>query len=82
LYEDENDNYNYEKGLCSTICFKWDDQSKTLTIGERKCSFKGMLKSRTFNIVLVNTQNGIGVNPTAQFTKTVKYVGKEKYVKL
>jgi len=28
LYEDENDNYNYEKGMCSTIRFTWDDTSK------------------------------------------------------
>jgi alpha-D-xyloside xylohydrolase len=82
LYEDENDNYNYEKGLNSTITMKWDDQSKTLTIGERKGSFKGMLKNRTFNIVLVDQQNGIGVNPTVKFTKTLQYSGKGKLVKL
>jgi len=82
LYEDENDNYNYEKGVNSTITMKWDDQSKTLTIGDRKGSFKGMLKSRTFNIVLVGSQSGIGVNPTTKFTKTVKYNGGLKSVKL
>ena len=32
LYEDENDNYNYEKGIYSTITFDWDDKKKTLTI--------------------------------------------------
>jgi alpha-D-xyloside xylohydrolase len=57
LYEDENDNYNYEKGLNSTITLKWDDQSKTLTIGDRKGSYKGVLKSRTFNIILVSQEN-------------------------
>jgi len=82
LYEDENDNYNYEKGLNSTITMKWDDQSKTLTIGERKGSFKGMLKNRTFNIVLVSPQSGAGVNTTTQFTKTVQYKGKAKSFKL
>jgi alpha-D-xyloside xylohydrolase len=61
---------------------KWDDQSKTLTIGERKGTFKGMLKSRTFNIVLVSAKNGIGVNLTVKFTKTVQYTGKSKTVKL
>jgi len=82
LYEDENDNYNYEKGLYSTITMKWDDQSQTLTIGERKGSFKGMLKNRTFNIVLVGSQNGIGVNTTVKFTKTVKYKSKTKSLNL
>lgn len=82
LYEDENDNYNYEKGLFSTIEFTWDEMSNTLMIGERKGSFPGMLKSRTFNIVLVDSQNGIGVTPTVKFTKTVKYNGKTKTVNL
>lgn len=81
LYEDENDNYNYEKGAFTTITLKWNDQSKTLTIGERKGSFKGMLKNRTFNFVLVDKQNGIGNNPAIKFTKTITYNGKTKTVK-
>jgi len=36
LYEDENDNYNYEKGINSTIEFRWDDAQRNLTIGDRK----------------------------------------------
>ena len=40
LYEDENDNYNYEKGLYSTITFNWNDGSKTLTISDREGSFR------------------------------------------
>ena len=28
LYEDENDNYNYEKGVYSTIAFHWDDAER------------------------------------------------------
>ena len=41
LYEDENDNYNYEKGVYSTISFNWDDKKKTLTISDRNGSFPG-----------------------------------------
>lgn len=52
LYEDENTNYNYEKGAYSTIKFNYDDAKKKLTISERKGEFPGMLKSRTFNIIL------------------------------
>ncbi len=43
LYEDENDNYNYEKGVFSTITFSWDDAKKILTINDRKGTFPGML---------------------------------------
>ena len=53
LYEDENDNYNYEKGAYSIIKFTWDDAKRTLNIADREGTFPGMLKSRKFNIVLV-----------------------------
>jgi alpha-D-xyloside xylohydrolase len=37
LYEDENDNYNYEKGIFSTIVtFSWNDAKRQLTIGKRQ----------------------------------------------
>ena len=49
LYEDENDNYNYEKGVYATIPMHWNDATQALTIGERKGSFPGMLENRAFN---------------------------------
>ena len=51
LYEDEGDNYNYEKGQYATIAFQWDDKARTLTIGERKGNYPGMLTKRQFTIV-------------------------------
>jgi alpha-D-xyloside xylohydrolase len=54
LYEDEGVNYNYEKGEYSTIPFSYNDADGTLTIGERKGQFKGMLANRTFIIVPVS----------------------------
>jgi alpha-D-xyloside xylohydrolase len=82
LYEDENDNYNYEKGVYSTITFNWDDAKKTLTISDRKGSFPGMLDSRKFNIVMVNTNKGGGENLVEQPDKIVIYTGKKVVVKL
>ena len=60
LYEDENDNYNYEKGVYSTISFNWNDTDKTLTIGKRNGEFPGMLAERTFNIVIVSKNKAKG----------------------
>ena len=54
LYEDEGDNYNYEKGAYATITFQWNDKARTLTIGERKGSYPGMLQKRQFTIVTPN----------------------------
>src|SRR5208337_3710058 len=61
LYEDENDNYNYEKGVHATIDFHWDDAKQQLKIDTRKGSFPGMLKTRTFHMVLVRKGVGTGV---------------------
>ncbi|MCX7987413.1 MAG: DUF5110 domain-containing protein [Bacteroidales bacterium] len=75
LYEDEGDNYNYEKGMFTTITFKWDDQSKTLTIDDRKGNFPGMLESRTFNIVKVT--DGHAKEKMKNIVKAIKYDGKK-----
>jgi alpha-D-xyloside xylohydrolase len=82
LYEDENDNYNYENGKYSTITFNWNDANKTLTINDRKGSFTGMLAERKFNIVLVSKNKGTGMDQVEKFDKEVTYAGKKSVVKL
>jgi len=81
LYEDENDNYNYEKGIYTTITFDWDDKKKTLVINDRRGSFPGMLDSRKFNIVIVNASKGGGENMVTQPDKEISYSGKKMTVK-
>ncbi len=80
LYEDENDNYDYEKGIHATIRLRWDDASRTLTIGDRQGQFPGMLQSRTFQIIFVGEGHGIGIAPTPQPDKVVEYSGKQLQV--
>lgn len=75
LYEDEGNNYNYEKGAKSTIAMSWNDAKRTLTIDAREGSFDGMLSQRTF---VVTTQ---GLDKQAK-TKTIKYKGNKITVKL
>ena len=82
LYEDENDGYNYEKGVYSTIDFKWNDKTGELTIAARKGSFPGMLQSRTFNIIVVDEGKAAGLDIPKSFDKTVTYDGKAVVVKL
>jgi len=50
LYEDEGDGYNYEKGMHSTITFRWDDRRRGLTVDDRKGEYPGMILSRTFAV--------------------------------
>jgi alpha-D-xyloside xylohydrolase len=80
LYEDENDNYNYEKGIYSTIDFNWNDASKTLNIGVRKGEFPDMLKTRTIKVVLVDEKHGTGIEISQLFDKVIVYNGDEKRV--
>jgi alpha-D-xyloside xylohydrolase len=75
LYEDEDDNYDYESGAYATIPFIWNESTQTLTIGQRQGSFSGMLQSRTFNIVWVSSRHGVGVPSTANADVTVQYTG-------
>ncbi|MDD4970354.1 MAG: glycoside hydrolase family 31 protein [Paludibacter sp.] len=82
LYEDENDNYNYEKGAFSTISFSWNDVKRTLTINERKGSFAGMLAKRKFNIVLVSDGKVAAINVSEKVDNMVNYIGKKIVVKL
>ena len=71
LYEDEGDNYNYEKGVYSTITFQWNDKSKILTISQRKGDYPGMLQKRQFTIVLPDGRQ-----------QTVNYDGQQLQVKM
>jgi alpha-D-xyloside xylohydrolase len=75
LYEDENDNYDYEQGMFATIPLTWNDAQKTLTIGARAGSFPGMATSRTFRVVFVGAGHGAGPAETATADKTVTYTG-------
>ncbi len=73
LYEDEGDNYNYEDGAYSEITFVWDDAGKTLTIGDRKGEFKGMLQNRVFELVVIKEND--------QLKKLIEYSGVSSVLK-
>ena len=82
VYEDEDDNYNYEKGAYSTITFTWNDEKKTLTINDRQGSFPGMLNERTFGIVMVTTGAGAGMDAVNRYDKVVTFKGKKVMINL
>ena len=74
LYEDEGDNYNYERGQYTEIPFQWNNGSRTLKIGARKGQYPGMLQQRQFNVVVIEKGQTT--------TKTVDYNGQAMSVKL
>jgi len=81
LYEDENDNYNYEKGIYATIKFNWNNKTKTLSIADRKGSFPGMLSSRKFKILRVKADQSTGATAVKNDQKEITYMGREIAVK-
>jgi len=76
LYEDEGDNYDYEHGAYSVIPLHWDDKASTLTVGERRGTFPGMLEHKTFRIVRARESNGFGIAAPEKFDTTVEFEGK------
>jgi len=82
LYEDEGDNYDYEHGSYSVIPIHWDDKAKTLTIGNRRGRFPGMLERRIFRVVRVADSRGVGMAPTSNFNATIKFEGKTVSVRV
>ncbi|THU41209.1 DUF5110 domain-containing protein [Niastella caeni] len=82
LYEDEGTNYDYEKGAFSIIPIKYSEATKTITVGDRKGSFNGMLQKRAFRINII-TPNGIKpFDLEAKCDKEVVYEGKKLIIKL
>lgn len=81
LYEDEDLNYNYEKGAFAEIVFTWNEAAKTFTIGERTGNFPGMISNRTFNIVMISKYKPAVMDFNAKPEQAVKYSGKQIVVK-
>ena len=74
LYEDEGDNYNYEKGKYTVISFIWNEKLQTLTVSKLQGAYSGYLAKRIFNIVFVSEGNGAGIKD-AVVKKAVVYNG-------
>jgi alpha-D-xyloside xylohydrolase len=75
IYEDFGDGYDYEKGQYAITPVRWDDKSGVLTLGARQGSFPGMPGKRTFQIVWVGKNHGVGIPPVKRPDQTVTYTG-------
>ncbi len=82
LYEDEGDNYNYEKGHYSNIPFDYDQQTGIFTIGAREGSFPGMPAERVFHIMKITPENAATPYKGGDPVVTVQYNGEEQTIQL
>ena len=76
LYEDDGTTYGYERGEFARIPLRWDDATRTLTIGARDGSFPGMLAERTFEVVLVSATKAAGFSFAPSADAVVRYSGQ------
>ena len=82
LYEDEDVNYNYEKGAFATIPLRYEEKTKTLTIGQRAGTFPGMIAQRTFRVVWVGRTKPVAYAPDTAPAQSVAYTGQAVTVKM
>jgi alpha-D-xyloside xylohydrolase len=57
LYQDEGDNYNYEKSFFATIKLRWEDKNNCLVFEKRQGKYPGMSKTLEFCISVVGEIN-------------------------
>jgi alpha-D-xyloside xylohydrolase len=82
IYEDDGLTYGYEKGASTRITLHWNDRARTLTIGKRHGAFPGMLKERTFQVVIVTKDKPVGFTFEPKPDQTVRYDGTAVDLKL
>jgi alpha-D-xyloside xylohydrolase len=75
FYQDEGDNYDYEKGDHMVIPIFWSESDRTLQFGARVGSYPGMSQDLTFHIVWVKSSHGIGEAVEGRPDSTVVYHG-------
>ena len=80
LYEDEGINYNYEKNLYAWIPVSYDEETHKITIGERQGEFPGMLKTRSFEVVLINQEKPKGLDFSVKPDAVISYTGSEVFI--
>jgi alpha-D-xyloside xylohydrolase len=82
LYEDDGLSYAYEKGEYSRITMEWNEQEKTLHLGDREGSFPGMVKERDFHVILVEKDRSRPLDFDATPDHTLHYIGESLNLKL
>ncbi len=75
LYDDEGDNYNYEKGKYVEIPIIWNEKKQSLTLENPIGNYKDQTTTYTMNI------KWISANENESIIKTIKYTGKKVVVK-
>lgn len=76
LYEDDGTSTGYKKGAFARITLAWNEAAGTLTIGDRKGSFPGMVEQREFKVRFISGAAKNALDFDAKGALTVTYTGK------
>jgi alpha-D-xyloside xylohydrolase len=83
LYEDDGTSRQYLHGQYSRIPLKWNERTKTLTVGAREGSgYAGMQAARTINIRWMKPSSLRALNFDAKPDAAVVYDGHEQRVRM
>ncbi len=82
LYDDEGDNYNYEKGARSVTTLRWNDKRQQLTISAPQGRYPGQAAQRQFRVVVVGAGRGIGIPVASKTQANAELTQKVSSVKL
>jgi len=80
FYDDAGDGLGYERGERAVVQIAWNDAPGTLSFSDRDGSYPGMRPTRTFSVVCVDEQNGVGDQSDAR-PQSVDYAGKAQTIK-
>jgi len=76
LYSDDGETYGYEKGEYATTLVRWNQASRTMTIGPRLGSYTKMSATQVFRIVWVEPGHGVGVAEERNPDAVINFSGK------
>ena len=76
LYDDAGEGQGYQRGEHVRIPLRWNDKSRTLTIGARQGEYQGMPRTLKFKLVVVGPRSGRGLEDGGDALATVEYTGR------
>lgn len=79
LYEDDNETYEYERGLYNAIRITWNEMKREITLSDIKGNLPPLVQKRIFTIKLMEVKNG---NTRIEKIKQVTYTNKAVTLKL
>ena len=75
FYEDDGLTYGYEKGESSRIELHWNNETRILTLDERKGSYPGMTRNRVFCVQLIEPDHPVPFDPDNSNALCINYDG-------